>query len=585
MIGALLYLQVQSLRNRLRVRVRRLKKPKYLAGALVGAAYCYFFFFRNLLAGRRGAALVEYNSAPETLALFELLGALVLLVMVLSAWFFPHERAALVFSEAEMAFLFPAPVTRKTLIHFKLLRSQAAILLTTLLLTLVTRRFGGGGTAWIRAAGWWVVLSTLNLHTLGASFARTRLLEHGISNWRRRIIVLSGAALLLLAALLWLHHTIRPPEASDLESLKAIKYYVRRTLESGPAAYVLFPFRLVVRPYLAPDGGAFLLAVVPALALLLAHYFWAARSDVAFEEASLALAQKRAEIVASVRAGHWHGAASKKTKKRAPFGLRSTGSPAVAFLWKNLISAGQAFSLRTWLFLAFFAICVGGPIGATQHGHGWVMPTVGIVTAILGAYSLFLGPAILRQDLRQDLANADVLKMYPLRGWQVVLGELLAPAAILTGVQWCLLLLSVTMFSRLPEGDTIPLANRLSIGAGAAIIAPMLNLISLVIPNASVLLFPAWVQIGREHVGGIEVIGQRLIFMLGSVLVFAFALLPAGVLFGLVFFLANLFVGVIVAVPLAAAVATTVLAAEAILAIWWMGRLFERFDVSAEPAA
>ena len=149
-------------------------------------------------------------------------------------------------------------------------------------------------------------------------------------------------------------------------------------------------------------------------------------------------------------------------------------------------------------------------------------------------------------------ANADVLKMYPLRGWQVVLGELLAPAAILTGVQWCLLLLSVTMFSRLPEGDTIPLANRLSIGAGAAIIAPMLNLISLVIPNASVLLFPAWVQIGREHVGGIEVIGQRLIFMLGSVLVFAFALLPAGVLFGLVFFLANLFVGVIVAVPLAA---------------------------------
>ena len=173
--------------------------------------------------------------------------------------------------------------------------------------------------------------------------------------------------------------------------------------------------------------------------------------------------------------------------------------------------------------------------------------------------------------------------MYPLHGWQVVLGELLAPATILTGVQWCLVLLSVMMFSQAPQGDTIALTKRLSIGAAAAMIAPGLNLISLVIPNASVLLFPAWLNIGREQVGGIEVMGQRLIFMLGSVLVFAFALVPAAVLFLLVFLPAKPLVGAVVAVPLAALAATTVLAAESSLAIWWMGRLFERFDVSAEP--
>jgi hypothetical protein len=583
MIGALMYLQVQSIRNRLRVRLRRLKKPKYLVGALVGGAYFYFFFFRNLFVGRRSGAAAAAASSPETVALFELLGPVLLFVMVLSAWVFPHERAALAFTEAEIAFLFPAPVTRKTLLHFKLLRSQVAILFTTLLLTLITRRVGGGGTGWIRAAGWWVIFSTLNLHTLGASFARTRLLDLGISNVRRRIIVLSAVTILFVAAVLWVRHTVPAPALSDLGSLAAIKDYLRRALESGPAFYVLFPFRLVVRPYLAPDGWSFLLAFGPALALMLAHYFWAVRSDVAFEEASLALAQKRAEIVASVRAGNWHGAARKKKKKRAPFALPATGLPAIAFLWKNLISAGQAFTLRTWLFLAFFAICVGGPIGASQGGNSWLIPTVGIVTAILGGYSLLLGPAILRQDLRQDLANADILKMYPLRGWQVVLGELLAPATILTGVQWCLVLLSVTMFSRLPNGDTIPLASRLSFGAGVAIVAPTVNLISLVIPNASVLLFPAWMQIGREQVGGIEVIGQRLIFMLGSVLVFAFALVPAAAVFGLTLLLARVLVGTIVAVPAAAVGAALVLAAEAGLAIWWMGRLFERFDVSAEP--
>ena len=35
-------------------------------------------------------------------------------------------------------------------------------------------------------------------------------------------------------------------------------------------------------------------------------------------------------------------------------------------------------------------------------------------------------PQLLRQDLRSDLLNADLLKAYPLPGWQIVLGEVLA---------------------------------------------------------------------------------------------------------------------------------------------------------------
>jgi len=584
MIGALIYLQVQSIKNRLRMRLRRLKKPKYLAGAAVGGAYFYFFFFRNLFVGRRSAAAAD-SASPETLLLLELVGALALFLMVLSAWIFPHERAALLFSEAEIAFLFPAPVTRRTLIHFKLLRSQIAILVTTFLLTLVSGRFGQGGKAWIHAAGWWLILSTLNLHTLAASFARTRLLELGVSNWRRRIVVLSVVALFVAAVLCWVKSAVPAPEASDFADLEALKYYLRHALESGPALYVLIPFRLVARPYLAADASAFLAAFIPAAVLMLLHYWWVVRADVAFEEASVELSRKFAERIAAVRAGGaWHLAAEPKKRKSPPFTLRPTGACAVAFLWKNLISAGHAFTLRTWIFLASFAVCAGLPLGLSSSRKGWLLPALGILTVILTGYSLFLGPAILRQDLRQDLANADILKMYPLRGWQVVLGELLAPAAILTGVQWCLVLLAAATFSRFPEGNDIPLSTRLSLGAALAMIAPMLNLVSLVIPNASALLFPAWMQSGRQHVGGIEVMGQRLIFMLGSVLVFGFALLPAAVLFGLVFFFAKIFlgVGVMVAVPFGAAVAATVLAAEAALAIGWMGRLFEKFDLSAE---
>src|SRR5665213_2891521 len=100
----------------------------------------------------------------------------------------PHERAALTCTDAEVAFLFPARVTLATLIHVELLRSQLRIVFSTLLLTLVSRRFGGN--VWIHALGWWLVLSTLNLHFLGSSFARTLLLDHGVSNRVRRLLVI-----------------------------------------------------------------------------------------------------------------------------------------------------------------------------------------------------------------------------------------------------------------------------------------------------------------------------------------------------------------------------------------------------------
>ena len=100
-------------------------------------------------------------------------------------WIIPHERAALVFSEAEVAFLFPAPVGRTTLIHFKLLKSQSTILFSALFMTLI--RPWGGGSYLFMAIGWWALFSLLNLQLLVSSFARTMLLERGISNWRRRL--------------------------------------------------------------------------------------------------------------------------------------------------------------------------------------------------------------------------------------------------------------------------------------------------------------------------------------------------------------------------------------------------------------
>ncbi|MGH7969746.1 MAG: putative ABC exporter domain-containing protein, partial [Limisphaerales bacterium] len=188
MYRALFYLQYHSIKNRLLMRLRRLKQPKYLAGGIVGALYFYFYFFRYLFGMHGSHAMVPKLAAATDLGFYESIGACLFFIAVTLTWLVPHERAALTFTEAEVAFLFPAPISRRGLIHFKLLRSQSAILFTTFFLMLVANRFGG--RFWIHAAGWWIILSTFNLHVLGSSFGRTMLLESGVGNWQRRLIIL-----------------------------------------------------------------------------------------------------------------------------------------------------------------------------------------------------------------------------------------------------------------------------------------------------------------------------------------------------------------------------------------------------------
>ena len=489
MVFALLYLQYHTFRNRLVSRFKRLKQPKYLIGAIVGGLYFYWYFFRYLFGGftngRQPGAHLTFPT--EHLQLLELLGALVLFIIVLLAWIIPHERAALTFTEAEVAFLFPAPVTRRMLIHFKLLRSQLRIFFSVLLLTLFSRRFGGN--AWIHALGWWLILSTLNLHFLGSSFARTILLDRGISNRLRRLLVLGLAVAMVAGVWIWAKQTMPGLNSASITDLGSALDYLQRVLTAGPALYFLYPFRLMVRPFLALDATAFLGALVPALLIFLLHYLWVFYSDVAFEEASVEASQKLAARVAAARAGNWQGAKKNRKAKRPWFNLASSGPPATAFLWKNLIGVGQAFSPRLWIALIVVVVVLCFSLGnAGFHQHvSWV---VGIFIAIALAYSLLLGPQLLRLDFRHDLPLADVLKTFPLRGWQIALGEILAPVAVLAAFQWLLLVVGAGLVYYLPGKRE---ALFLAIALGAAVLLPVLDLLLLLIPNAAVLLFPSWI--------------------------------------------------------------------------------------------
>jgi len=579
MISALLYLQINTTRNRLVARIKRLRQPKYLFGGIVGALYFYWYFFRPFLHSPRGGQTASFGLLGLTPELVESVAALVLLVIVLLSWFFPSQRTALTFSEAEIAFLFPAPVSRTSLIHFKLLRSQFAILFTTLLLTLFSRRLGGYG--WIHAAGWWVLLSTLNLHFLGGSFVRTALMDRGITPWKRRLRILGLTV--VFAALVggWIWKKLPPIAEGQFDGFESIREYFLLAANSGPLAFVLYPFRVLARPFLAVDGKTFLSCIGPASLLLAAHYFWVVRSNVAFEEASVEASRKLADKVAAIRAGNWQAAQKNLKKKRDPFHLAPAGSQAVGLLWKNLISAGQVFfSPRLAIMLVVMLVALGMGVGPSLGRSGWG-PVVAMLFGVLFTWSLMLGPQLLRQDLRQDLQLIDVLKCFPMRGWQVVLGELLAPVVLLTMIQWLLLWVggALLFFSGIKN---VPQAAIVALCLGTTILVPTTNFVLLLIPNTAVLLFPGWFH-SKEPLQGIEATGQRLILVLGQVLSFLVALIPASLAFSAVFFALKFASGMLWgAVPPGAIAAALVMAGEGAVGVLLLGRVFEKFDLSDE---
>ena len=595
MFSALAYLQWHTLKNRLWQRVRRLRNPRYLFGALIGIGYFVMLFRRSFShMNIAGPGLLP----GVTDAIWEFLAAFALFVLAALAWLVPHERAALVFSEAEIAFLFPAPVRRQTLIHYKLVRSQIAVLFTVGFLTLLTRWSGGVGGALMRAAGLWLLLTTINLHLLGSSFARTMLLDRGITSWQRRTALAGLLGVLVVGAYLWVHGgnalnaargDLPTTDGQTLQSYGDYLRYIGELSRSPAAVYLLAPFRWVVRPFLASgDPHVFGLAVGPALGVLAAHYLWVTQSDVAFEEASLEASRRQVARVAAARAGRGLNARPHK-RRRAPFRLAPTGPPAVAILWKNLLSAGQLFSARFAVTLLGWSAFVGFTFRGGGHGEAVWPQLVGTMSLVLAVWSVVLGPQVVRQDFRQDLAVADLLKVYPLRGWQLALGELLTPALVLTLLQWVLIVLAASLWKTEVSEDGSPLwQSHLSLAAAAMILTLPLNVVSLVVPNAAALLLPAWFANPATPgaARGVEVVGQRFIFLLGQFVVLLLAALPVALTLFLVYILAaEPLLGTPWALPVAALAAALVCAAEAAGGLLLLGHWFENYDMSAEKPA
>jgi hypothetical protein len=219
--------------------------------------------------------------------------------------------------------------------------------------------------------------------------------------------------------------------------------------------------------------------------------------------------------------------------------------------------------------------------------HGSIDPTelgqlILVFGAIVAGYTLFLGPQLARQDLRGDLANADLLKTYPIPGWRLALAELLAPALLLSLVLWLILATVAATYDPAHQHGWLTPLVRVTAVACLALAAPLVCLLQLLVPNTIMVLFPAWYQATRARTAGIEMFGQRLVFGLLQFLFMPLVLLPTAGWAILVYLGSFYWIGIAPALVLSFFVGAFLIGAAVAVGLWWLGGRFGRFDLSSE---
>jgi len=580
MIGAYLYILRCTLKNAILAKLRRLREPKYAIALIVGLGYFVFIVGFNFLSVRM-ARQHQQSVPPDFSGEWFEWGAIVMGLLYLSyIWVFKGAEAGLFFRPAEMHYLFTAPMTRRQIIHYYILRTQPAMLFSTLIIALFMFVKMPGGTPIYAMLGWYLISNILFLHSTAASLVRVSLFRHGKAGLRHSfrplvVFVLIGAIIFFQSSKFSLTQVMKSGAVEDS---------LRQVFDSPLGFIAFYPLRVLGRLMVSRDLGAFLRALLPTLGLVALHYVWVIRSDVAFEEASEERSRQIAERIERWKKGKLFRPPRRGRNLRQPFRLGPSGPAATAIFWKNLISATRLPAVLT--MVGFVLSEIGVSYALDLAGVDRQVRAVFALPILIVALIVSLaGPLLLRNDLRQDLPCLDILKTLPVTGVEVVVGQVLAPLAILCAIQLLLCPLGILF---LVQGGGLSVGAGLSLLATVALIYPMYAALWLLVENSMVLYFPDWMAGWGSQKQGIEGVGTRIVYMVMVVAALAVLLLPAilvaavGMIVGLVFSGGADWPALVV---LMAGVAASILAGECFLIVKFLGRKYESFDFATECTA
>ncbi len=581
MTRALLFLLVRSARGRTVQALRRLREPRYLIGFLIGAGWAAFWL--SSLFGRSPvgfdfsgdvqfglpAEAVESLAGPLGKAL-QLSIALLLAGGVTVWWLVPFGRNALQFSESELHLLLPAPLLRRRLIQYGVLRSQPGVLFGVAIVTFFSRpREIGAALTTFTAV--WIFMSIWDLHSKGRGLWLALLAEmpRGAA-WRRRILV--WAALLILWVLLIaglnavfvevLATPATPTELSGdvLDNLVEMASVHADNAWSGPLGWALTPFLWLIAPVFAGIGATNpiqLLATwaIPLL-LLLAHNEWVVRGQARFEEAALEQARRRGRD-ADPAARLWRR--SQRRRQWQPFPLTPRSRPEMVVVWKNVMLV-QRLPFKT-LFAAGVALIVL-LIATALTG---LLPARWVGVLQIGGAALMIFPPVfptrtLRNDLRTDLLKLEMIRPWPLAGARMFLAQVAAPfvliamrvgfgALLLVSVDTALELGLINFAGGAGLAESSGLweaAGKAELATGLGVSSLLLTplvvlgvlplsltvaLLSIGLENLAALTFPGWVPLGMKKQAASQFGHNLLVFMAISMALF-FGLAPGVLVIG-----------------------------------------------------
>lgn len=442
-----------------------------LAFTLFGIAVLVFSSFLSNASGA-SPMLGVYSQLNDFLAP-------ALFLLTFSIILFSTGEGAVYFTPAEVAFLFPAPMTRRQLMAYKQWKNLIAISILSLVFAAMT--WTRVSVMPFRYVGIFLTLWFTALLALNVAFAR-QLLQQRVHAAIRLIVGLLICVLIVVAT----------REASDSGG---VREFMKSFRESTAGAILLTPFQLCIDAMRVSSGTVpFFIAIVILLVMDLVLLFLAFQLDAWSLENAVAVSEKVAAKVKLIqRKGIWQAfgtAPSARTRVPIPPFLAGVGPVA----WQRTMTVLRSTTSLAWTLGGALVLAAGAMYLMARDKQGaMIAPIIGVV--VMGYVSFFVCLTI-----QNDIDRVAFLKSLPLRSTSVVVGDLIALPILVALIQALFIVGEAGFF---PEHAT-----------ALMYCAPLALPFNLLIFGVDKLVFYVYpTRMGKATPGDFQQVGKQMIFM------------------------------------------------------------------------